>query len=713
MIDYTSYVNIKQGTLSEYKCSNGNTLPLVTAPFGMNAYTIQTRGSAGGWFYNPYHMQLEGFKLTHQPSPWVGDYAPIVFMPQSGKLAVHADSRTSGFSEMNMNPAFMEVYLKRYRAAMGLTATERCAIMNITWDTDKTPRFYICPIAVPMTLELHPETGELYGTSATSADITHKDFKSYFYMKFDRPINMSETFSLESPSKRGETLSVSGKGVGMNIGFNLPMGETLKVILGTSYISHELAKENALREIGDKSYEDVKAETKQKWNELLSKIRITDTEEKMKTFYSCFYRCFLYPRIFFEYDKDGKPIHFATGDASIKEGVMYTDNGFWDTYRSLFPLYTLIMPERMKEMLEGFLNFYKEEGWLPKWLSPGERGMMPGSLLDVVLTDAAAKGMLTKEQMKLALEGMLKNAEVDSGTRLHGRIGLTDYCELGYVPCDKHGESVNNSLDAYYCDYCISKIADMLGEKELSEKYFARSQNYKLLFDEEVGFIHGRNADGTRKANFSPIVWGGEFCEGAAWQNAFAVAHDVDGLAGLYGGYEGFTAKLDELFSTPPVYEIGTYYTEIHEMTEMALADFGQCAISNQPSFHLPYLYSMVGHPEKTAYWVNRLVNDGFSSKVDGLPGDEDNGSMGAWYVFATLGFYPVCPGNAEYITGVCNAERAEVDLWNGRTLTIENELKDAEDYQGIQVCVDDTVINNQKISHNQLLNGSVIRFYK
>lgn len=713
MTDYTSYVNIKQGTLSEYKCSTGNTLPLVAAPFGMNAYALQTRGSGGGWFYNPTHRQTEGIRLTHQPSPWVGDYSQVAFMPQSGKVAIHEDSRSSSFTEINMNPAFMEIYFKRYRAAMGLAATERCAIMNIKWDTDRTPRFAVCPFEVPMHYDLNPETGELNGWVNAYSEGAREDFKMYFYLKFNRPVITEETFITEYLGEKYAALSGEGKSIGMNIAFDIPVGEELTVILGTSYISPEFAKENTLREIGGKTYDEVKTETLQKWNELLSKIRITGTDEKLKTFYSCFYRCFLYPRIFFEYDKNGNPIHYSTGDGTIKDGVMYTDNGFWDTYRSLFPLYTLLIPDRMKEMLEGFLNFYKEEGWLPKWLSPGERGMMPGTLIDAVLADAGVKGLLTDEQMELALEGMLKNAEVESGTRLHGRIGVTDYSKYGYVPNDLYKESVNNSLDAYYCDYCIARLAEKMGCSEIAAKFDARSGNYRLLFDEKVGFIHGKKADGTRWERFSPTMWGFEFCEGGAWQNGFAVFHDVDGLADLYGGKEGFAAKLDELFATPPVYETGTYYTEIHEMTEMALADFGQCAISNQPSFHLPYLYSMIGYPEKTAHWVNRIVNEGFNGDLDGFPGDEDNGSMSAWYVFATLGFYPVCPGDAEYITGVCNAESVEVDLFNGRTLRIENKLMDAEDYEGITVSTDDCVVSDSRISHETLLNSNVISFYK
>ena len=713
MIDYTSYVNIKQGTFSEYKCSYGNTLPLVTRPFGMNAFALQTRGSGSGWFYHPTSMQAEGIRLTHQPSPWIGDYGQLIFMPQTGKVIIHEDSRTSSFREIAMDPASLEIYFKRYRAKMCVAPTERCAMITTTWDVSETPRFAVLPSDCETSVALNPETGELSGYVSAHGDGARDDFKMYFYIKFDRPVNVEETWITKREGKRESGLTGSGRGVGINIAFDLPAGEELKAVLGTSYLSVELAKESTIREVGEKTFDEIKGATRAQWNELLSKIEITDTEERMKTFYSCFYRCFLYPRAFFEYDKNGKPVYYCTKDGSMKEGIMYTDNGFWDTYRSLFPLFTLLIPDKMKEMLEGFFNFYKDEGWLPKWLSPGERGMMPGTLIDAVLADAGVKGILTDEQMKLALDGMRKNAEESSGTPLHGRIGVQDYKEKGYVPCDKYHESVNNSLDAYYCDYCIARLAEKMGLSELAEKYDARSKNYRLLYDESVGFIHGRKDDGSWKENVSPFSWGSEYCEGGAWQNGFSVFHDVEGLAALYGGKEGFAAKLDELFATPPIYEIGTYYTEIHEMTEMARADFGQCAISNQPSFHVPYLYAMIGYPEKTAHWVNRMISEGFSSDAKGFPGDEDNGSMGAWYVFSVLGMYPVCPGDAEYVFGACSAEHAKVHLWNGNVLEIENRLNSGNDYQGLTVSVDGSKDAVQKISHEELLKANVITFYQ
>lgn len=708
MTDYTSYVNIKQGTFSEPRFSYGNTLPLVASPYGMNSFCIQTKASDEGWYFHPSHRQTEGIRLTHQPSPWVRDYGHFVFMPQSGDVYVTENERTSGYKEICLNPAYIEMFFKRYRASMSVTPSERGAVIKTRWETDATPRFALLPFNFPTSMSLDVENGELTGYINAYGDGTRRDFKMYFCMKFDKPVIADKTVITKCFGEKENGLSGEGDGVGINIAFDIPVGDELTVKLATSYVSVNSARASLQREIADKTYEDLKAETTAKWNEMLSKIEIDDTEERKRTFYSCFYRCFIFPRIFFEYDENGQPVHYSTKSGEIKAGVMCTDNGFWDTGRSLYPLLSLLIPEKVKEMIQGYLNFYKEEGWLPKWLSPGERGIMPGTLIDGLLADASVKNLLDTQQMELSLEGVIKNATTPSGTHLNGRVGVEDYVAKGYIPCDKYKESVNNSLDAYFCDFGISQIAKKLGKADISAEYKKRSENYKLLFDESVGFIRGLKEDGSRNDSFSPIRWGGEYCEGGPWQNGFAVYHDIDGLADLYGGKEGFEEKLDELFSTPPVFEVGSYNAEIHEMTEMSFADFGQCAISNQPSFHLPYLYSAIGHQDKTAYWIRKITSEAFNSSEKGFPGDEDNGSMGAWYVLSTLGFYQLCPGKPEYILGVCTAKSAKIKL-GGKTLEIINNT--SGDNSSIKVTVDGEDLDTQKISHEQLLSANTITF--
>lgn len=673
MKDLTAYVHIKQGTGSNPRFSVGNSLPLVTAPFGMNAFALQTTSRDGAWYYHPTHRHCEGIRLTHQPSPWVGDYGHFVMMPQSGQPFPKADTRSSGFDELDMNPGHLSVYFRRYHATMALVPTERCAMMEIVWDTDEVPRFALLPFDFLTEVQVDAEHNTLRGWTNAYGDGTRKDFKTYFELRFDKPIDLEHTMLTQNDGSIRPGCAGCEKGLGISIAFHMRKGETLTVRLGTSYLSPKMASQAITRELGERPFALVKEEANAAWNALLSRIVVEDTEERLHTFYSCLYRCFLFPHVFHEIDAHGNPVHYAVSTGECVPGVMYTDNGFWDTFRTLYPLFSLLIPDKLQEMLQGYLNFYKEEGWLPKWVSPGERSIMPGALVDIVLTDAAVKGLLSQEQMELALEGMLKNANVADAARRHGRIGVADYCRLGYVPCDKYGESANNTLDAAYCDFCVAQMAALLGKKDLQAEYMQRSKAYRNLFDPAVGFIRGKQEDGTFPAEFSPIRWGGEYCEGAAWQNGFGVQHDIEGLAALYGGYAGLEKKLDELFATPPDFSIGTYPCEIHEMTEMSAADFGQCAISNQPSFHLPYLYAAVGNHGKAAHWVHRIMAEGFSA--DQYPGDEDNGSMAAWYVFGTLGIYPLCPGKAAYVCIGSPARAVEVRLGNGRTIQLSGSL--------------------------------------
>lgn len=673
MRDLTAYVNIKQGTNSNSRFSRGNTLPLVSAPFGMNSFALQTCIRDDPWYYHPTHRQCEGIRLTHQPSPWVRDYGHFVMLPQCGEAYPKADTRSSGFTEVDMNPGHLAVKFHRYHAAMALVPTERCAIMELLWDTDETPRFSLLPFDFATQVQLDPERRTLCGWTNAYGDGTRKDFKSYFELHFDKPIDVERTLLTQNNGDTCPGYSGSGVGTGISIAFRMKRGEKLTVRLGTSYLSGEMASLAIDRELGEKTFAQVKTETNAAWNGLLSRIAVEDTEERLRTFYSCLYRCFLFPHTFHEFDPQGNPVHYAASTGECAPGVMYTDNGFWDTFRTLYPLFSLLIPDKLQEMLQGYLNFYKEEGWLPKWVSPGERSIMPGALVDIVLADAAVKGLLSHEQMELALEGMLKNANLPDEQRRHGRIGVEDYCRLGYVPCDKYGESANNTLDAAYCDFCIAQVAALLGKEQIQQEYLQRSKAYRNLFDPQVGFIRGKKADGTFPPNFSPIRWGGEYCEGAAWQNGFGVQHDVEGLCGLYGGKAALEAKLDELFATPPDFLIGTYPCEIHEMTEMSAADFGQCAISNQPSFHLPYLYAAIGRRDKAAHWVHRIMAEGFSA--ENFPGDEDNGSMAAWYVFGVLGLYPLCPGKAEYLGIGTPAKSVALHLPNGQTVQLADEL--------------------------------------
>lgn len=419
--------------------------------------------------------------------------------------------------------------------------------------------------------------------------------------------------------------------------------------MATSFISREQAQITFRRELEQKDFDALKREAEDAWERKLSLIEVSnENPERYRTFYSCLYRMLLYPRKFYEIDGCDRILHYNAEVDRVFEGVYYNDNGFWDTYKTVYPLFNIIMPDVAREMIEGFVNHYEECGWLPNWISGGEVGAMPGSLIESVIADAAVKGTIRGELLERAYAALLKNAYVKADTSRYGRKGLEEYLRYGYVT-ENYEAAVNNTLDSCYGDFCISQVAHLLGDEKNREVLLGRSQNYKKLFDPTCGFLRAKDQNGDFKSGFDPYEWGGENCEGSFWQNSFAVYHDIEGLAALHGGRDKLCEKLDALFASEPIYRVGAYEREIHEMSEMALADFGQCAISNQPSFHIPWLYALLGEKEKTEYWVEKIADEAFSADERGFPGDEDNGSMAGWYVFACLGFYPVCPGKNEY----------------------------------------------------------------
>lgn len=640
-MNYLPLVNIKQGTKSTSRYSNGNTLPLVQLPFAMCGFSLQTRYN-GGWFYYPDERSLEGIRLTHQPSPWINDYGTFLFTPQTDKVY---DSYSRGWSgyrpeEAQLSPDYMKVRFLRSKTDFELTPGVRGCKIRLTYPDGRTPYFSVFPVKGNYSFEFDFENNCLRGWTDGQSGTPTVNFKTYILVKFDAPINKEKSY-FGKAGAQGEEACV-------HIAFD---ETTVNADVSSSYISFEQALENMKQDCVGKTFDSLRDEAKALWEEYLSRIEIEAYSEKqLKTFYSCMYRTGLFPHKAYEISPDGEKLHYCPSDGEVKKGVRYTDNGFWDTYRSEFPLLALIGREEYAEMLEGFIVDYKEGGWLPRWPSIGERGCMPSTLLDAVIADAAVKGIIGGELLETALEGMLNHANHDAPDEDYGREGATEYVRLGYVPKDKFDDNVNLTLDAAYGDFCIAQVAKVLGKTELVDEYMARSKNYKNLFDPETGFMRGKNSDGTFCDGFDPYDWGGDYTEGSAWQSSFAVPHDFEGLAELYGGKDKLIEKLDELFAADPDYNVGDYGSEIHEMTEMAAVDFGQCAISNQPSFHIPYIYAHLGETEKTEYWVKRLCEEAFSYEDDGFPGDEDNGATASWYILSNLGIYDICPGKNEYI---------------------------------------------------------------
>lgn len=641
-------VNTKQGSASVHRFSNGNTLPLVQRPFGMTAFCPQTAEDNERWFYHPDNRSFEGLRITHQPSPWIGDYGTVIFMPQSGKPAFGGEERWSGFrpEDAVMTPAYYSVYLLRYKTKLEVTPGVRGGMLRVTFGKEKDNFLSVLPLSGWSEFEYKPEENTLYAIVTNNRGHA-KNFKMYVTVKFEEGAIDAEKSFCVTESAECKSLSISGENCGIHLACNCNI---INAKIATSYISYEQAFVNMGFDFLHKDFENVKNEAETIWEDYLSRVAIeTDDEDQLRTFVSCMYRAFLYPHACYEIDDRGRAIHYQPADGETHFGVRYTDNGFWDTYRTCYPFYALVAKSEYASMCEGFVNDYLEGGWLPRWPSIAERGCMPSTLIDAVLCDAVVKGIVDDRLAHKALEGMIHHANEPASDGDFGRNGVVEYNKLGYVPIEAHIESVNLTLDAAYGDWCIARIAEKLGEMEIVKEYDKRADNYKNLFDSNVGFMRARHGDGSWREDFNPFYWGGDYTEGSAWQNSFAVPHDIKGLTELYGGKEQFEAKVDELFATAPDYIVKGYNCEIHEMTEMAAVDFGQCAISNQPSFHLPYLYSEIGEADKTSAIVEKMCKEVFSWKNDGFPGDEDNGSMALWYVFGTIGIYPFCPGKNEY----------------------------------------------------------------
>lgn len=661
-MNYCDFVNTKQGSASVHRFSNGNTLPLCQLPFGMAAFCPQTAEDNYRWYFHPDNRSFEGIRITHQPSPWISDYGAMCFMPQRAPLNLGGEERWSGFrpEDAVFKPYLLKFNLLRTRSVFELTPTERCAKIRVSFrDNDNNNFFSVLPVKGKYSYRFDKKTDTLYATTDNNSGGDCVNFTQYVVFKFPEGSVDTERIFTQSRLKTRSCNRISGREVAIHIGLKSQITE---ISVATSYISFEQAEISLEREINSKNFDTVMQEAQNLWESYLSRVEIEAKDEKqLKTFYSCMYRAFLYPHKSFEIDKNGKDIHFCPHDGKIKKGKSYTDNGFWDTYRTVYSFYSLVAKEEMKEMLASYINEYRESGWLPRWLSMGEHGCMPSTLVDAVICDGAVKGMISKDDLETAFEGMIKHATTDSPSRFFGRNGASEYCKLGYVSYESEIESVNLTLDAAYGDWCIAEIAKILGKKDIENEYRERAKNYKNLFDKNYGLMRAKDRKGKFREDFSPIAWGRDYTEGSAWQNSFAVPHDFDGLAKLYGGKEKLLEKIDELFATPPDYEIIGYRSEIHEITEMAAADFGQCAISNQPSFHLPYIYSEMGEVEKTAYWVKKICEEAFSYEDDGFPGDEDNGTMAIWYIFSVLGFYPFCPGKKEFVKGIKQVKSAKI----------------------------------------------------
>jgi alpha-1,2-mannosidase, putative len=620
-------VNLLQGTRSERDFSTGNTLPLIARPWGLHHWSLQTQQSP--WMFHPEHRKLQGLRLTHQPSPWMDDYGNLLVTAFTGPFFEAIDHQASAYrlGEAVLHPHYFRTELLRYRVGLEMAPTGRGAVFRFHRRAAEALRvrlffadaFEWGPTAQPRRFQ---------GISRNFTGGVAGDFGLRFVAEFD-------------------AVPLRSVPVGNGCVFEFaPEVERLELRLAASFVSTELATVSLERELIGRPLEEIAADGEAVWNEHLSRISFAPRDERQaRLFASCLYRCLLFPRFLDEHTADGRVVHYSPYDGAVHEGGLCADTGFWDTYRTLFPLLGLFYPETLRRMLDGWVNACREAGWSPKWPSPGPRNCMIGTHFNVVVADALARGVVDWN-VEEAFSYLWKDATVPSDDPHFGRVGLEDYLRLGYVPADKYHHATSATLDYAYDDFCISRVARFLGREREAEELERRAKNYRHVFDPSVGFMRGRNADGSWREPFDEFEWGGPFIEGGPWQHTFHVPHDPAGLAALFGGNDALVRKLDAMFATPPHFTAGDYPCEIHEMTEMAMADFGQYAHSNQPVHHFLALYAQAGRPEKAVHWIHRVANELYTP--DSFPGDEDNGEMAAWYVFACLGMFPLCPGTPD-----------------------------------------------------------------
>jgi len=701
------YVNPLQGTDTDRSFSRGNTLPLVARPFGMTHWSAQT--DEGKWLFQRRAATLQGVRATHQPSPWIGDYANFVVMPTNGPLITDAPTWASYYQgdRGKFAPDRFSAFLLRYRIGLELTATDRCSVIRARFPVTEGARFVLKPFSEDSEIAIDSASG-CVTCSIKETGRALPGFPFYFVAVANKPVTNHGIFDDDGLYESAE--SHSGKRAGAYIGFDASEEQTVTLRIGTSFISVEQARLNLEREIGDRGFDEIEAESAGIWERELGRIEIEGaTDAQRATFYTCLYRAFLFPRMLHEFDAAGRMVHFSPYDFQVHEGELYTDNGFWDTYRTVYSFLALVAPERLNAIMRGWTNGAKEGGWYPRWASPGFRNCMIGTHMDNIVPDAYLRGCRDFD-IEAAYRAIRRDAfEVGSPTGGYGRGAVESYMELGYVPAEEAGSSASRTQDYAYNDWGVAQIARELGYDEDARLLYQRAMNYRNAFDSSIGFMRGRNRDGSWLEPFDEFAWGHEYVEGGVWQNTWAVQHDPAGLIELMGGVEAFVAKLDRMLSLPPVYKAGSYRREIHEMAEMAAVDFGQYAHSNQPVHHVLYLYAAAGKPWKTEYWVRRVMNELYSA--DDLCGDEDNGEMCCWYLLNTLGIFPLCPGHPSFVLGSPLFAKATVHLENGKTLTVE-----APDNSEGNVYVSGVKLNGADhtktwVAHDDLACGGALTF--
>lgn len=706
--DPVEWINPLMGTDSKPSLSNGNTYPAIAVPWGMNFWTPQTGKMGDGWAYTYAADKINGFKQTHQPSPWMNDHGQFAIMPVTGSLKFKQDERASWYSHKAeiVKPYYYSVYLADYDVTSEIVPTERAAQFRFTFPKSDSSFIVVDAFDKGSYIKIIPAEKKIMGFTTKNSGGVGDNFKNYFVIYFDKPFSAAHSWHENVLAK--DTLEYTAGHTGAIVQFKTNRHEKINMSVASSFISFEQADINLKREIGKSSFDQTMNKAKTSWNKQLEKIMVEGGSiEQVRTFYSCLYRTLFFPQKMYEIDAAGKTIHYSPYNGKVMPGYLFSGTGFWDTFRALYPFLNLVYPDINREMQEGLVNAYREGGYLPEWSSPGYRNVMIGNNSASIVADAYIKG-LRGYDINTLYEALLKDANTEGPLSAVARKGVAFYNSLGYVPYDAGiNENAARTLEYAYDDFTIAKLGEALKRPKAEiELYLNRSQNYRNLFDPQTKLMRGKNKDGSFQTPFNPFKWGDAFTEGNSWHYSWSVFHDIEGLKKLMGGNDQFTAMLDSVFAMPPVFDESYYGGVIHEIREMQIMNMGQYAHGNQPIQHMIYLYNYAGQPWKTQYWIRRVMEQLYKPTPDGYCGDEDNGQTSAWYVFSAMGFYPVCPATDQYVLGTPLFKKMTITLANGKKLVINAPANsDANKYvQSLQF--NSKPVATNWISHAELQKG-------
>ena len=704
------FVSTIVGTLSKHSLSTGNTYPATAMPWGEHFWTPQTGRNGDGWCYSYTADKIRGFKQTHQPSPWINDYGVFSIMPVTTGPIFNENERESWFSHKaeTATPYLYSVYLADHDTFVELAPTERAAAFRFTYPEMETSYFVVDAYHKGSYIKVIPSENKIVGYSTKNVGGVSENFKTWFVVVSDTPFEYANT--ADGDVLTGELESDSEHALAL-VGFKTKKGQQVNLKVASSFISLEQAEYN-LNELGDRSFDEVAAAGKARWNEVLGRFKATDCNiDNLRTFYSCLYRCLLFPRDLSEITPDGKRMHYSPHTGEVLPGYFFTDTGFWDTFRSLFPLLNLVYPDVAAKVQEGLVNDWNESGFLPEWESPGHRGCMIGNNSASVVADAYIKGVgaYGEYDAEALWQAVTHGAHaVHETIKSTGRYGWEQYDSLGYVPCNIGiNESAARTLEYAYNDWCIWQFGKKLGksDEELAQ-YKAHAQNWKNVFNPEYNLMQGKNLDGSWNEPFSPYKWGGDFTEGNSLHYTWSVFQDPEGLAAAMGGDEVFAHQLDTVFQMPPIFDDSYYNFVIHEIREMQIMNMGNYAHGNQPIQHMLYLYDWCGQPWKGQKWIRTTMDKLYAATPDGYCGDEDNGQTSAWYVFSAMGFYPVCPASDQYAIGTPLFQKLEVSMPNGKKMVFDAPENSKENFYVKALKINGKTSTRNYFTHDELTKG-------